>query len=180
MARLTEDQKVFIVGRLACFHDQAEVAAEARDVFGIDVDRRQVHFYDPTAPASRTPKKWVELFDATRAAYLKARAEVGISHKRYRLEQLQRMYDRAMRMGPFGNIPLALSILEQAAKEDGGMYSNRHQVQHSGQVKTTGVLLIPERSAEEWSKAARANQQTLEDEAEAATASFMSRAGGRA
>ena len=31
-----------------------------------------------------------------------------------------------------GNVPLAAQLLEQAAKESGGAYTNKHQLEHSG------------------------------------------------
>ena|GEM_PF-194940 len=170
MAKLTEQHKSFVVMRLACFRTPTEVCEEVKDVFGLELPRQQVHYYDPTVPSNRTPKKWAALFEATRKEYLKGEAEVGVAYERYRLEELQRMYERAKSMGKQGNIPLAQSLLEQAAKEKGGHYTNHRVLEHSGQVKTSGVLLVPAGpDLSDWTKTARAQQKALAEEAAKAT-----------
>jgi hypothetical protein len=176
MARLNDQQKQYIVQRLACFRGQAEVVDELADVFGIKVDRRQVHYYDPSAPASKTPKKWRAIFDATRVEWLNATANVGIAHERYRLERLQDLYDRASRMG---NVPLCLQVLEQASKEVGGYFTNRHKVEHAGRVKVSGVMILPaEIGSKEWQEIARTQQETLAAEADDATRKWLGRKRG--
>lgn len=169
MARLDENHKRFVVMRLACFRRPSEIAREIKDVFGIEASLQQIQFYDPLTASTQTPKKWIALWEAVREEYLKGEAQVGVAHERYRLEQLQELLDRALTMGRAGNIPLALSIMEQAAKEKGGQYTNRHKLEHSGQVKTTGVLLLPgEAALTDWGKAAREQQAQLEKDAAAA------------
>lgn len=176
MARLNESVKCFVVARLACFRTPTQVAGEVKEVFDLDVSRQRVHYYDPTSTSAPTPKKWEALFVETRRAYLEEQAQVGVAHQRYRLEQLQELLDRALSMGRAGNIPLALSILEQAAKETGGVYTNRHKLEHSGQVKTTGVLLLPgEAALGDWGKAAREQQAQLERDAAAAVEAVVGR-----
>lgn len=164
MARLTEVQKTFVVERLACFRTPTEVVGLVKEIFGVAVSRQQVQVYDPTVPSTRTPKKWGALFEATRKAYLKAKAEVGIASERWRMERRQVLYERAESMGKHGNIPLCLQILEQAEKAEGGAYTNRHKVNHSGQVNTTGVLVLPS-TPDNWSEQAREQQKELEEAA---------------
>ena len=164
MAKLTEAQKTFIVQRLACYETHAQIIRDCKELFDLEIERQHVQFYDPEVPSTKTPKKWVDLWKATREAYLKARADVGIANPRRRMELRQRLLDRAMDMGAHGNIPLALEILEQAEKAEGGAFTNRHKVQHSGQVKTTGVLVLPV-TPDDWSKQARTQQQALEKQA---------------
>ncbi|MEN1775859.1 hypothetical protein AAIH35_30970, partial [Pseudomonas aeruginosa] len=62
-----------------------------------------------------------------------------------RLRALGRMAERAEGMR---NMALAAQLYEQAAKESGGMYSNKHQLEHSvpggGQIPTmpTTIQLV--------------------------------------
>ena len=170
MARMTEAHRRFVVMRLACFHTPTEIVKEVKELFDLELSRQQVHYYDPTVPSSRCPKKWQALFEETREAYRNVEADVGIAYERYRLEELQRLYERAKSMGNQGNLPLALDILEQAAKEKGGQYTNHRVLEHSGQVKTSGVLLLPAGpDMSDWTKVAREQQKALGEEAAKAT-----------
>jgi hypothetical protein len=164
MPRLNETVKAFIVTRLACKATPTDVVDEVKEIFGLDLPRQHVHYYDPDAPASKAPKKWRELHAETRKQWLAGAAEAGIAFSRRRLEELDRLYERAKRSG---NLPLAAQLLEQAAKEQGGVFTNRHRIKHEGQVRTTGVLLLPQApsSPEDWSKGAREQQASLEHEA---------------
>ena len=97
-----------------------------RETFGLAVSRQAVEAYDPTkragvalAPVHRA------MFEATRAAFLADSAAIGISHRAVRLRTLQRLADRAEAMG---NIAMAASLLEQAAKEVGNAFTNKREV----------------------------------------------------
>lgn len=122
MARLSEDVKVFIVQRLACFDGPSRVVERVKEVYGLTVSPQQVQTYDPTV-GEKPAKKWCELFDATRKAYVASTAHIPIAQKTYRLEQLQAQLDRAT-TGRAQNPVLVLDILERAAKEAGNAYTN--------------------------------------------------------
>jgi hypothetical protein len=129
MARLKSDQKAYIVQRLACFDYIADVVKGVKDEFGIDVSRQQVESHDPTKVSGSTlAKKWVTLFEETRKKFIDDTSEIGISHKSVRLRKLERMAAKAEEMN---NLVLASSLLEQAAKEVGDSYTNRHKLEHS-------------------------------------------------
>lgn len=171
MAALTEDQKRYVVFRLAAFRTPTEVVEEVKDIWGIEVSRQQIHYYNPTTPGARTSEKWTELFHAARRAYLEEEGEVAIAVRRWRLEEIQNLYRRALQQGRHGNIPLALQALEQAAKEEGGKFTN-HQlldVDHSGEL--SGVLMVstPEADPETWEEHARRQQERLADRARSAS-----------
>lgn len=126
MARLKEAEQRFIVQALACYDTPSQVAEAVKEEFGIEVSRQQVASYDPTKAVGKgTSKKWVELFHATRERFRKEVAEIPIADQAYRLRQLQRMAQEAMKRK---NIVLAASLLEQAAKEAGGMFTNKREV----------------------------------------------------
>lgn len=128
--KLTPDAQVFAVQALACFDSPATVAAALRKEFGCDIAPQSVEAYDPTKRAGRNlAKRWVKLFEETRADFIKSAAHIGVSHRTARLRTIQRMADRAESQG---NLDLAARLLEQAAKEMGDSYSNRHKLEHTG------------------------------------------------
>lgn len=128
MAILDDRVKTFIVQALACFDSPTQVSAAVKDEFGIVVERMQVQQYNPTrVAAGRLGQKWVNLFHVTRKKFLEETASIPIAQQSYRLRQLQRLADDAVAKK---NAPLAAQLLEQAAKEVGGAFTNRRE--HSG------------------------------------------------
>ena len=125
MADLNDEQKTFIVQRLACFDSYQEVATAVSEAFAISVDRQQVYKYDPTRPAYDKAAAWKAIFDETRKAFLEDTASIGIAHKSVRLRKLDEMLGQAIRMK---NLALAAQLMEQAAKETGNAYTNRREL----------------------------------------------------
>lgn len=126
MATLTEDLKLFIVQALACYDSPSTVAAAVKDQFGVIVSRQQVESYDHTKASSKgVAKKLVALFDETRERFLEGVATVPVAKKVYRLRVLQRALERAEKQGNSG---MVLQILEQAAKEEGGAFTNKREL----------------------------------------------------
>ncbi len=127
MAKLNEAVQRFIVQALACYDTPTQVADSVKEEFGIDISRQQIASYDPTKAVSKgnLAKKWRDLFADTRERFRKEVAEIPISDKAYRLRQLQRMALEAMRRK---NIVLAASLLEQAAKDTGDMFTNKREL----------------------------------------------------
>jgi hypothetical protein len=123
MAVLSDAQKRAIVQGLACFRTPSEVAEDVKEAFGLEVPREQVRNYNPQQV--EVAKKWRSLFDATRAAFIAEVARHGITHQAYRLGELDAMLRKAKKAG---NLVLAASLLEQAAREVGGMFTNRREL----------------------------------------------------
>jgi hypothetical protein len=123
MAALSNEVKAFIVQALACFDTPAQVAASVREEFGIEVSRQQCESHDPTKSAGRDlAKRWRTLFEDTRKRFREETADIPIANRAYRLRALGRIAERAETMK---NLPLAIQVLEQAAKEVGDIYVNR-------------------------------------------------------
>jgi len=115
---LTDEMKAFIVRGLARYETPTRVAASVQAQFGIEIDRRQVHAYDPAG--SRPPaQRWIDLHEATRAKYLRATSEIGVAQKVVRLRMLDRF---ANRCDETNSTERAARFLDQAAKECGGFY----------------------------------------------------------
>ena len=117
---LKTKHKELIVRELACFTAPKQVQQKMKEQFGIEVSYPAISYYDPDNGSSvRLAKKWRHLFYDTRQKYIEEITAVPIANKGYRMNELQRAFDTAKRKG---NLVLALQILEQAAKESGGMY----------------------------------------------------------
>lgn len=122
--------KAFIVQALACFDTPSQVVESVKSEFGIDVTRQYVESHDPTKAAGKSlGAKWVELFEQARKRFQDEITDIPIANRAYRLRVLDRMAVKAEKMR---NMALAAQLIEQAAKETGGSYTNRHQHELSG------------------------------------------------
>ncbi|MDR6389217.1 DUF2280 domain-containing protein [Paraburkholderia phenoliruptrix] len=142
MAALTDDVKAFVVQALACFDTPTQVANAVKEEFGLEITRMQVSTYDPTKFMGRNlSKKWREIFEATRKAFLEDQASIPIANQNFRLRALNNLYQNAATRG---NAALAAQLLEQAAKESGGVFTNRREM-----TGKDGAPLIQTKSAQE-------------------------------
>ncbi|MDA3556659.1 DUF2280 domain-containing protein [Acinetobacter sp. AOR15_HL] len=150
MAALKEPVKIFIVQALACRDTPQEVVELVKQEFGVDISRSQCECYDPTKYSGRNlSKKFVELFESTREKFDEGLIDIPIANKYYRLKQYQRQLDRTR------NVKTALKILEQAAKDIGGQFTNRQEItgKDGGPVQTVNSdVPVP---MEEYLKARR-------------------------
>lgn len=118
--------RTFIVQSLACFDTPTTVVAAVKKEFGEVVSRQLVEAYDPTKRAGeKLGDAWRQLFDETRKAFLEDTSLISISHRAVRLRVLDRMARKAEELG---NMTLAASLLEQAAKEVGDSFTNRREL----------------------------------------------------
>jgi hypothetical protein len=124
MAALNDEVKAFVVQRLACFDTPSRVVEAVKESYDVETSRQQIQVYDPTRGKKPAPK-WCALFDATRKAYVESAASIGIAHRTFRLEALQRMADAAEKRG---NLLMAKDIYKQAAEEVGDVYTNRRHL----------------------------------------------------
>lgn len=119
MKRLGIEVKRRIVEHLACYNSPAETARLVNEEFGVALTPRHVRAYDPTSFQFAGARRWLGYYDVVRARF---HAEIDVTPIRYRafrLAKLQSMLDRALEREQF---KLAAQILEQAAKEMGGIY----------------------------------------------------------
>jgi hypothetical protein len=124
--KLTREQQTYVVQALACFDQPSVVVTAVKKEFGLMISPQLVEAYDPTKTAGRKlSERWRALFETTRKAFLEEIASIAIRHRAVRLRALQRMADRAETQG---NIVLASSLLKQAAKEVGDIFTNRREL----------------------------------------------------
>lgn len=151
MAKLNDVHKRVIVQALACWDTPTEVSDLLREQFGIDAPRTQVAQYDPTKVAGKgLAKKWLDLFHATREAFRAEAAKIPIAEQSFRLRALGKIYERHMQRG---NVVGAAAVLEQAAKESGGMFTNRQRLEHTGD--GGGPVVVSSMTKEEYRNARR-------------------------
>ncbi|CBJ38321.1 conserved protein of unknown function [Ralstonia solanacearum CMR15] len=140
MATLTDDVKAFIVQALACFDTPSQVAEAVKEQFGLVVTRQQCELYDPGKKiGAALGKKWRALFEETRKQFLAETGSIPIANQAYRLRVLNRLLVKAEKQG---NVSMVSQLLEQAAKEAGGTFTNKHRLEHSGEVKTPELRLV--------------------------------------
>ena len=129
MATLNNKVKAFIVQGLATYMTPSEVAQAVKEEFDIVVTRQQVSFYDPSKAAGLTlSKKWADLFKQFRDDFNNDIQAIPIANKAYRLNMLDRMARDAEKSK---NRPLAASLLEQAAKDVGEVFTNKQKVDNT-------------------------------------------------
>ena len=129
MATLNNKVKAFIVQGLATYMTPSEVAQAVKEEFDIVVTRQQVSFYDPSKAAGLTlSKKWADLFKQFREEFNTNIQAIPIANKAYRLNMLDRMARDAEKSK---NRPLAASLLEQAAKDVGEVFTNKQKVDNT-------------------------------------------------
>ena len=129
MAVLKEEVKAFIVQALACYDTPSTVVESVKTEYGLEVTRQQVESHDPTkSHGAKLAKKWKDLFEQTRERFQNEISDIPIANKAYRLRALDRMMNRAEKTK---NLPLAAQLIEQAAKETGDSYTNKHKHDHT-------------------------------------------------
>ncbi|MCU6669925.1 DUF2280 domain-containing protein [Enterobacteriaceae bacterium H4N4] len=157
MAALKGEVKAFIVQSLACFDTPSQVVELVKKEFGLSITRQQVESHDPTKANGRgLAQKWVELFNDTRKRFQSEISDIPIANKAYRLRVLDRMATRAEGMK---NLALTAEIIEQAAKECGDAYTNKHKFEHSG--PNGGAIQTITMSKDEYRSA---RQEMMEDD----------------
>lgn len=124
--KLTQEQRTYVVQALACFDPPGVVAKAVKEEFGVVVSLQAIEAYDPHKRAGRNlAPKWRAVFEETRKTFLEDTSKIGVSHRAVRLRAIQRMAEKAETQG---NMVLAASLLEQAAKEVGESFTNRKEL----------------------------------------------------
>ena len=142
MAELSDDQKLEITMALAAFARPSEVKVMLREEHGIEVELTQIVRYNATKACFEGGDRLREVFLAARQAYLSEVATIPIAQQAYRLNELQRLFDKSVSSG---NRNQAMAILKQAAEEVGGAFSN---VRNLNVTKDLNALTPEERRAQ--------------------------------
>ncbi|MCY6411210.1 DUF2280 domain-containing protein [Acinetobacter sp. VNH17] len=127
MARITKKVKLFIVRMLAEFETPTKTSKAVKDIFNVDVSPQQCELYDPTKRMGQDLSQDLrdKFFEYRRIANQELEA-IPIANMRYRLQLLQGLVDKYP-----DNPVLIPKWAEQAAKEMGGQYTNKQEVDHT-------------------------------------------------
>jgi hypothetical protein len=125
MPRLTKDIKIYIIQQLAMYRDPQEIVESVKVIYNVKPTLSQVCYYKPEY--GKISKTLQTIFDETREKFRAIIMEIPIAHLAYRLWQLQESLDRAQ-SAHVVNDRMVLRILEQAAKESGGIFEKRREI----------------------------------------------------
>ncbi len=137
--------KRFIVRSLACYDSPTEVAATVKEMFDVEISKQGVAFYDPTTAAGKELSKTLtELFYESRKEFEETE-DLPIAKKVFRLRKLAIYVETFEKMK---NYKAAAGILEQAAKEIGGMFTNRKEITGAN----GGAIAVHAKTLDDWEK----------------------------
>jgi hypothetical protein len=125
MADLDDNQKLRLVLALARFESHTDVSRMMREEYDLDVPIRQVGGYDPTKGYFDAGQRWLKVWEEERQRHLTEVRDIPIANQGFRLQELQRSFDKAAKTG---NRVLANQTLRQAAEEVGGALTNERNV----------------------------------------------------
>lgn len=144
-SELTNTHKRFIVMLLAVYESPSDVIDAVKEKFNITVTRQQLQHYDPNTVAGRDLAKGLkELFEKTRTEF-EAKEPVPLAKKVARVKKLSNYVEKFENMGNFGK---AMEAMEQIAKEEGGMFTNRKEITGAG----GKPIEIHSKTLDDWKK----------------------------
>jgi hypothetical protein len=122
---IAHEVRAFIVTHLACYETPTAVAKAVKEAYDIVLNRSTIAHYHPESTGARLAPEWVDLFHEMRATFKARMREVPIADRAYRMWRLQQILDRE---DDRGNLAGARDALEQAAKEEGGAFTNKREL----------------------------------------------------
>ncbi|NNH00224.1 DUF2280 domain-containing protein [Acinetobacter sp. ANC 5414] len=150
MAALKKEVKLFIVRSLAIFNTPTETVELVHQEYGVQVTKQQCEKYDPTKRSGENLSEELKMdFEKTRDMFLSKPENIPIANKSVRLGHYQKLLDRTK------NAVMSLKILEQAAKDMGGQFTNKQEITGAGggPLQTTTVQATQEQVNEAVRKA---------------------------
>lgn len=129
MARLKKEEKIYIVRSLAVFNTPKQTADLIQQDLKIEVSPQQCESYDPTKRSGQNLSSELKTeFEATRKAFLNTPQNIPIANLSVRLQHYQHILERVGK-----NSVLAMKVLEQAAKDVGGQFTNKQDLTTNGE-----------------------------------------------
>lgn len=139
MARLKDKHKTFIVKQLACYTSVGEVQEALKTEFSVEASKDQVSRYNPTTiNGQKLAKDLKLLFKTARMEYLEDIQKHEIAKKGWRLGELQKMVEKLIDKG---NYALAAQLIEQGAKEVGGIFEGKNNDNTGGDGTTINAYI---------------------------------------
>lgn len=123
---LTEEMKRQIVIELATFRSPPEIRDMLKAEHGVEIALTDIHPYDATKEWCRAGHALRELFHQARKEFVEGVTDQPIASQQFRLRMLHRLAQKCEARGEFAE---AGKLLEQAAKECGGLFTNVRQLE---------------------------------------------------
>lgn len=133
-AKLSRAQQVFVVTSLAVWTPEAEILKQINEEMAAagrkPISQQALYHYRPGNP--ECPEFWRALHAKTRSSFLDNVAEIAIANPAWRLAERKRLYDLTIsKTTP--NLVFAVEQLNDAARDSGGLFSNRRDVTSAGE-----------------------------------------------
>lgn len=141
MAELSEANKLELVSMLACYRDSQVIVDHFRDVHGLELTLKQVGAYDPTRSYFEASEKWRDIFEATRKRYIEEVSSIPSANQGFRLNLL---HEQIVKAAKEGKPALMAQLLEQCAKEVGGVLTNDRNVRIDDSRRQRAADMSPE------------------------------------
>lgn len=128
--KMDETHRTWLVTRWAAFARPLELLRDFTAEFGFSIDASLARKYDlsgldEAAAKKRGMAKWLPLFNDTRERFRQSVQDIPIANAAYRVKKLDEMFEIAFEKK---NYKSAAQLLEQAAKETGGMFTNKREI----------------------------------------------------
>lgn len=128
--KLTEQQRIYVVRRLAAYDKPRAIARDMKQEFGIEVSHQLVESYHPgRAAGRRLAARWKRLFAEARAEFLDSAAETAAMHMAVRVSLREDIARDAWEAGLF---KAASDVLDAIAKDIGGVFDKRRKDEQLG------------------------------------------------
>ena len=132
---------------LAVYESPSDVIDAVKEKFNVAVTRQQLQHYDPNTVAGKDLAKGLkDLFEKTRNEF-EAKEPVPLAKKVARVKKLSNYVEKFENMGNFGK---AMEAMEQIAREEGGMFTNRKEITGAG----GKPIEIHSKTLDDWKKEA--------------------------
>jgi hypothetical protein len=139
--RLKHEHKIFLARAAARYMTPTDAAAAFRDEFGSEISKQLAEVYNPErAAGGKLADDLRKVFEEERRRYVEEVEAIPLASQAFRLNELTALYFKAKASKNYG---LARDLMEQAAKERGGMFTNRREItgRGGGPIETHAVSL---------------------------------------
>jgi len=128
--KLSQEAKEWVVCQWAAFRTAEQIRADLLEIWGIKISDEGVRYYSDRNP--KRPKHWTELHEKAREAWRNSALEIPIANVTWRLAERKRLYDLTVsKAAP--NLVFAIEQLNDAARDSGGLFSNRRDLTTAGE-----------------------------------------------
>lgn len=147
--KLTDAIRAEIVVRHASYESATAIQAWLRDEHGIEVGLSGLAYYDFDNPVRRRDskaRKWLKLFDEAREECNREIQRIPVANPAYRLRIVQKRLDAHLASGKGGRVndQVVKELLELAAKDAGGAFTNRRVVDLNPRAALAQLLGVSE------------------------------------